>query len=153
MAGWEEFPRTLLHLAIAFALGVPIGWEREVRRKFGPGIRTYPLLALGACGFLEVSQVAFDGSPEAQARVFQGLVSGIGFIGAGAIIKGRAQIHGLAAAVSLWVTVCVGAAASYGLYLLAAVLSLTTLVTLRLLQPLKSELDEADAGADRKAPG
>lgn len=148
MAGWEEFPRTLLNLAVAFALGIPIGWERELGRTLGPGLRTYPLLALGACGYLEVSNYVFVDQPEAQARVFQGLVSGIGFIGAGAIIKGRAQIHGLAAAVSLWVTVCVGAAASYRLYALAAVLSLVMLVTLRLLKPLKPEEEdgeEADA--------
>lgn len=148
MAGWEDFPRTLLHLGVAFALGIPIGWEREALHRFGPGLRTYPLLALGACGFLEVSQFVFAGELEAQARVFQGMVSGIGFIGAGAIMKGRAQVHGLAAAVSLWVTVCVGAAASYGLYPLASILSLTTLVTLRLLQPLKSELDSRDEAGD-----
>jgi len=67
------------------------------------------------------------GSPlhiEGQARVFQALVSGIGFIGAGAIIKGRAEVHGLATAVSLWVTVSVGIAAAYQLFALAAVLSL-----------------------------
>lgn len=153
MAGWEELPKTLLHLGVAFALGVPIGWVREVRRKFGPGLRTFPLMSLGACGFLEVSQLVFWDNPEAQARVFQGLVSGIGFIGAGAIIKGREEIHGLAAAVSLWVTVCVGAATSYGLYPLAAILSLATLVTLRILKPLKSELDDAQEDADGGAPG
>src|SRR3954467_5170594 len=147
MSGWEELPRLLLNLAVAFALGIPVGWDRE-HHKFGPGLRTYPLLAMGACAYLEIGQFAFRDHIEGQARVFQALVSGIGFIGAGAIIKGRAEVHGLATAVSLWVTVSVGIAASYELYALAAVLSGTTLVALRLLKPLKRHPDEADKGPD-----
>ena len=81
-----------------------MGWDRE-RRRSGPGLRTYPLLAMGACAYLEIGQFAFRDHIEGQARVFQALVSGIGFIGAGVIIKGRAEVHGLATAVSLWVTV------------------------------------------------
>ena len=115
---------------------------------FGPGLRTYPLLAMGACAYLEIGQFAFRDHIEGQARVFQALVSGIGFIGAGAIIKGRAEVHGLATAVSLWVTVSVGIAASYQLFVLAAVLSGTTLVALRLLKPLKRHPEQADKGPD-----
>lgn len=144
MGGWEDLARTLPQLVVAFALGIPIGWVRERHHGVGPGLRTYPLLSLGACGFLLVGQSAFADDPNAQARVFQGLVSGIGFLGAGAIIKGRAEVHGHAAAVSLWVTVCVGAAAAYGLYLLAAFLSATTLVALRLLRPFKLLGEEAE---------
>jgi putative Mg2+ transporter-C (MgtC) family protein len=145
MNGWEELPRILLNLAVAFALGIPIGWDRD-RQEVGPGLRTYPLLAMGACAYLEIGQIAFRDHIEGQARVFQALVSGIGFIGAGAIIKGRAEVHGLATAVSLWVTVSVGIAASYRLFPLAAVLSGTTLVGLRLLKPFKRHPDKADQG-------
>jgi putative Mg2+ transporter-C (MgtC) family protein len=145
MNGWHELPGTLLSLAVAFVLGIPIGWDRE-HQEFGPGIRTYPLLAMGACAYLEIGQFAFRDHIEGQARVFQALVSGIGFIGAGAIIKGRAEVHGLATAVSLWVTVSVGIAASYRLFVLAAVLSGTTIVALRLLKPLKRHPEQADKG-------
>jgi putative Mg2+ transporter-C (MgtC) family protein len=145
MNGWHELPGTLLSLAVAFVLGIPIGWDRE-HQEFGPGIRTYPLLAMGACAYLEIGQFAFRDHIEGQARVFQALVSGIGFIGAGAIIKGRAEVHGLATAVSLWVTVSVGIAASYRLFVLAAVLSGTTVVALRLLKPLKRRPEQADKG-------
>jgi putative Mg2+ transporter-C (MgtC) family protein len=148
MAGWEELPRILLNLAVAFVLGFPVGWDRE-RQKVGPGLRTFPLLAMGACAYLEIGQLVFRDQIEAQARVFQALVSGVGFIGAGAIIKGRGEVHGLATAVSLWVTVSVGIAASYQLYILAAVLSGTTLVALRLLKPLKRAPEEADKGMGR----
>ena len=139
----------LLSLAVAFALGIPIGWERGDPAK--PGIRTYPLLAMGACAYLEIGQFAFRGHLEAEARVFQGLVSGIGFIGAGAIIKGPIKVRGLATAVSLWVTVAIGIAASYQLYVLAAVLSVTTLLALWILNPKRHHLEDAD-NLDRKNP-
>jgi putative Mg2+ transporter-C (MgtC) family protein len=148
MAGWDELPRILLDLAVAFALGFPVGWDRE-RQNAAPGLRTFPLLAMGACAYLEIGQLVFRDDVDAQARVFQALVSGIGFIGAGAIIKDRGEVHGLATAVSLWVTVSVGIAASYELYALAAVLSATTLVALRVLEPFKRHPEEADEGVGR----
>ena len=145
MKGLEELPGILLNLAVAFGLGIPIGWDRE-RHGFGPGLRVYPLLSMGACAYLEIGQLAFRDHIEGQARVFQAMVSGIGFIGAGAIIKGRQEVHGLATAVSLWVTVSVGIAASYELFALAAVLSVTTLVALRVLKTFKPEPERADEG-------
>src|SRR4051812_26037245 len=151
MSDWAESPRILVRLAVAFALAVPVGWDRE-HHKRGPGLRTYPLLAMGACAYIAIGRLAFPQHPEAQARVFQALVSGIGFIGAGAIIKGRADVHGLATAVSLWVTVSVGIATAYQLYALAAVLSLTTLVALRLLKPFKQHPEEADKGGAGDQP-
>ena len=151
MSEFEALPTILLNLGAAFALGIPIGWERE-RHDAGPGLRTYPLLAMGACAYLEIGQFAFRDHIEGQARVFQALVSGIGFIGAGAIIKGRAEVHGLATAVSLWVTVSVGIAASYQLFALGAVLSGSTLLALWLLKPLKKHPEKADQGAEGDEP-
>jgi putative Mg2+ transporter-C (MgtC) family protein len=142
MSGWEEFPRVLLSLAVAFALGLPIGWERGNSAR--PGLRTYPLLAMGACAYLEIGQFAFHNDADAQARVFQALVSGMGFIGAGAIIKGRVKIHGLATAVSLWVTVAIGIAAAYQLFALGIILSATTLLVLWLLHPKERASEKAD---------
>jgi putative Mg2+ transporter-C (MgtC) family protein len=108
---------------------------------------------MGACAYLEIGQWAFRDHIEGQARVFQALVSGVGFIGAGAIIKGRADVHGLATAVSLWITVSIGIAASYRLFALGAVLSATTLVALRLLKPLKRRLGNSDPAGDTKSSG
>lgn len=147
MNGLEQLPEMLLNLAVAFVLAIPIGWDRE-RQELGPGLRTYPLLALGACAYLEIGQFAFRDHVDGQARVFQALVSGIGFIGAGAIIKGPVEVHGLATAVSLWITVSVGIAASYQLFALAGILSVSTLVALRLLKPLKRHPEEADTVPD-----
>jgi putative Mg2+ transporter-C (MgtC) family protein len=135
----------LLALVIAFVLAIPVGWDRD-RREVGPGLRTYPLVAIGACAYLEIGQFAFPDQMDAQARVLQALVSGIGFIGAGAIIKGRAEVHGLATAVSLWITVSIGIAVAYELFLLAATLSGMTLLALRVLKRLKLHPEAADKG-------
>jgi putative Mg2+ transporter-C (MgtC) family protein len=129
-------PRMLANLVAAFALALPVGWERE-HRGLSPGLRTYPLLSMGACAFMQIGEHVFSQQIDSQARVFQALVSGIGFIGAGAIIKGRVEVYGLATAVSLWVTVAVGIAVAYELYVLGAVLSFTTLLALQALRPLK----------------
>jgi putative Mg2+ transporter-C (MgtC) family protein len=152
MNGWEELPQILLSLVVAFVLAIPIGWERE-GRDVAPGLRTYPLLAMGACAYLEIGQYAFRDHPDGQARVFQAVVSGIGFVGAGAILKGRAEVHGLSTAVSLWVTVSIGIAASYDLFPLAAVLSAATLAALTLLKPLKHAPDAPDTTPHDDAPG
>lgn len=140
----------LLNLVAAFALGLPVGWERE-QRALSRGLRTFPLVSMGACAFLLIGHHAFRDYIDGEARVLQGLLSGIGFIGGGAIIKGRAEIHGLATAVSLWVTAAIGAAVAYGLYLLAAALSAATLLALEALKPFKKSPKEADpASQERK---
>jgi putative Mg2+ transporter-C (MgtC) family protein len=140
MSDWQELPRIVLNLGVAFALGLPIGWERG--NPVRPGLRTYPLLALGACAYIEIGQLAFRNDTDAQGRVIQGLVSGMGFIGAGAIIKGRVKVHGLATAVSLWVTVAIGIAAAYQLFALAIILSGTTLFVLWMFHPKSGNSEE-----------
>lgn len=152
MGGLDALPGILLALAAAFVLAIPIGWERD-RWELGAGLRTYPLVAMGACAYLEIGQFAFRDHVDAQARVFQAIVSGIGFIGAGSIIKGRAEVHGLATAVSLWITVSIGIAAAYELFGLAVVLSVMTLVALRLLKPFKHHPEHADRGPDWRDSG
>ncbi|RKH70120.1 MgtC/SapB family protein [Corallococcus aberystwythensis] len=126
----------LLRLALAFVLGLPVGWERD-HRALSPGLRTFPLVGMGACAFLLIGQHAFPGEARAQGYVFQAVLSGIGFIGGGVIVKGRGEIQGIATAVSIWITAAVGAAVAYRLYWLGAVLSLTTVAALQLLKPFK----------------
>ena len=96
----EQLLSMIGRLAAAFALGLPVGWERE-HRSFSPGLRTFPLVALGSCGFLLMGQSIFPTDAGAQGYVFQAVLSGIGFIGGGAIIKGKGEIQGIATAVSL----------------------------------------------------
>ncbi len=128
----------LLALGIAYALAIPIGWDRE-RAERSAGLRTFPLVALAACGFVQATEGAMATHPEGAARIIEGIITGIGFIGGGAIIKHGTSVFGTATAASLWATGAVGVSVGLGVYDVAVVISAMTFVTLRFLSPLKSE--------------
>lgn len=121
---------SLLKIAIAYVVALPVGWERE-RHERSAGLRTFPLVSVSTCAFLLVAARAFEGDIAAQSRAMQGLIAGIGFIGAGTILKVQHQVHGTATAASLLATAIIGMAVAYGLYELAVLLSALSLFTLR----------------------
>ncbi len=126
----------LIKLVLAYLLALPIGWNREKEER-SAGIRTFPLVAMAACGFAIIAiGVLGKDSPE-QAKVLEGLITGVGFIGGGAILKQGAQARGTATAASLWGTGALGAAVGYGLVDIAVILSVVTYLALRILSPLK----------------
>jgi len=136
---WSMVLHHLTNLLVAYALAIPIGWERE-RMSRGVGLRTFPLVATASCGFVllgvEVLS-AHDASAEAHARILYGLMTGIGFIGGGAILKTHGNVSGTATAAAIWTTGAIGAAVGWQRYEIAVVLALLTVITLRLFQPLK----------------
>ncbi|WP_395708165.1 MgtC/SapB family protein [Reyranella sp.] len=111
----------------------------QERAERSAGIRTFPLVALASCGLMLVALKVMKESLEAQARVLEGLIAGIGFIGGGAILKGKRAAYGTATAASVWNVGVIGAAAAYELYDMAVVLSVVNVATLRLLAPFKQE--------------
>lgn len=129
-----------LALAIAYLLALPIGWNRE-REERSAGIRTFPLVAIATCGLIQAAETLTAGSPEAMARIVEGLITGMGFIGGGAILRLKDSVKGTATAASLWVTGAIGASVGLGSYDVAIMLSLVTLVTLWLLSPLKRQVE------------
>jgi uncharacterized membrane protein YhiD involved in acid resistance len=126
----------LWKLAIAYVLTLPIGWDREKRDR-SAGLRTFPLVAVASCGFVLAGSVILRNEPEAQARVIEGVITGIGFIGGGAILKGEQSVHGTATAASLWGTGAIGVAVGVSAYDVAVMVALFIILTLRLLSPLK----------------
>ena len=135
----------LLALMLSFALALPIGWDREVRER-SAGLRTFPLVALSSCAFVLLARSEFDG--DAQARIMQGLVTGVGFIGGGAILKSGDRVRGTATATSIWTTGALGAAVGYGRLEIAVLLSVMTFLTFRLLGKVKEKtalVDDEDA--------
>ena len=84
-------------LSIAYALAFLIGWNRE-REDRSAGMRTFPLVAIAACGFIQATEGLLRGEPQAIARIFEGVITGIGFIGGGAILKGGGEVQGTATA-------------------------------------------------------
>ena len=106
--------RITIRLILAALLGGILGFEREQKGK-AAGLRTHMLVALGAALFVLIPQQA--GSSDADlTRVIQGIVAGIGFLGAGSIIKGSAEedIKGLTTAAGIWLTAAIGVAAGMG---------------------------------------
>ena len=126
----------IVSLLIAYLLAIPIGWDRE-RSENSAGIRTFPLVAVAACGFVQATERMVNNEPEALARVVEGIIGGIGFIGGGAILKQNGSVRGTATAASLWSTGAVGVAVGLGATDVAVVICGFTFVTLRYLAPLK----------------
>ncbi|WP_426266641.1 MgtC/SapB family protein [Sphingomonas sp. LHG3443-2] len=124
-------------LLLAYVLALPIGWNREKEER-SAGIRTFPLVAVASCGFLQASEGIIGDNPEATARVVEGLITGMGFIGGGAILKVKDSVKGTATAASLWVTGAIGLSVGLGAIDVAVMLTVLAFVTLSLLSPLKS---------------
>lgn len=132
---WTLVYHNLAQLAVAYILALPIGWEREAESR-GVGLRTFPLVAAGCCGYLLIGLDVLSGS-EAYARLMYGLMSGIGFIGGGAILKRNDNVSGTATAAALWTTGAIGAAVAFQRYEIAVSLSVVTFITFRFVTPMK----------------
>jgi putative Mg2+ transporter-C (MgtC) family protein len=126
----------MLRLLLAAGLGAAVGIERELRQK-PAGLRTNILIALGSALFTIVSlDLARDGgTPD---RVAAQIVTGIGFLGGGAILRSGKSVHGMTTAATIRVNAAVGMAAGAGQFALAAAATGITLVVLALLAPLEA---------------
>lgn len=137
----------LIALAFAFALAIPIGWDREKRAR-SAGLRTFPLVALASCGFIQASEGLLAHSPDGMAKVVEGLITGIGFIGGGAILKQGTSVQGTATAASLWATGAIGVSVGLGGYDVAITIAAFTFLMLRLLTMIKDENSSEQAKPD-----
>lgn len=147
----SELTRVLLRLTIAVVLGGLIGYEREAKGK-AAGLRTHMLVSLGSALFVLVPLQA--GVPMADiSRVLQGIASGIGFLGAGAIIKytNEDNIQGLTTAASIWMVAAIGVAAGIGREATAVIATIFTLVILAILQRIKEESGVGDKARAERA--
>lgn len=152
---WEQLLEYLLKIAAAYVLVLPVAWERERATRI-MGLRTFPLVAVASCAYVLVSVAVVGTETDAHSRIIQGLMTGVGFIGGGAILKEGANVRGTATAASVWSVGALGAAVGYGRWEIAILLSLTTFLTLRLLTPvvenrrsaLDRDDDEDDTGTD-----
>ena len=143
-SSWWEITTHIISLAVAYALALPVGWDREKDAR-SAGIRTFPLVAIASCGFVLVGIAILGRTSPAQARLLEGLITGVGFIGGGAILKKGGKASGTATAASLWATGALGAAVGYGIYDIAFILSATTFLTLLCSRPLK-RASKSDVG-------
>jgi putative Mg2+ transporter-C (MgtC) family protein len=137
----KEATRIVLRLTMAVMLGAAIGYERELRGK-AAGLRTHMLVSLGAAIFILVP-LQSGMSVADTSRVLQGIIAGIGFLGAGAIIKfnDHAMVKGLTTAASIWVAAAIGIAAGMGREATAVVSTLAVLFILAIVGRMESSID------------
>lgn len=151
---------SILSLLAAFALALPIAWDREAADR-SMGLRTFPLISVASCAFLVIAQ---HSSPEHSGewnKTLEGVATGVGFIGAGAIVKHGITVLGTATAAAVWMTAALGAAAAFHEWAIAIALSVIGFATLRLMRRATSNdksIDRADVmhgdrGASTKAEG
>ena len=121
----------VIRLLVATALGALVGFQRERAHK-PAGLRTHILISLGSALFTVISIYGFSGNGIDQSRVAAGIVTGIGFLGAGVIlhsVRGRVVL-GLTTAASIWITAAIGMAAGTGMYLIAAITAVIVFLVL-----------------------
>lgn len=133
-------------LIAAVILAMPIAWHREAHSRI-VGLRTFPLVSLGACSYIILGSFFIDPeASDAMARVVQGLLSGIGFVGGGAILKHDDHVTGTASAASIWVTGALGAAVGFQQWSLAIMLSVLNFLVVWILSGIKKTIPTEEDG-------
>jgi putative Mg2+ transporter-C (MgtC) family protein len=129
----------VITLAAAYILALPIGWHRE-REERSAGLRTFPLVAVASCGFVQATEGLTADNPEAMARIIEGVITGMGFIGGGAILRLSTSVKGTATAASLWSTGAIGIACAVNAFDVAIIIMVFALVTLALFSNGKDHI-------------
>ncbi|GAA6144259.1 MgtC/SapB family protein [Thalassolituus maritimus] len=143
---WAQMLDHFIRLGIAFLLAVPVAVNRELRSK-GVGLRTFPLVSVASCGYMLLAMQVYSGSA-AEAKVMYGLITGIGFIGGGAILKKGSNVSGTATAASIWNTGAIGVSVAYSHYEIAITLSVINFLVLQFGGVIKQEAQSSPDSAE-----
>jgi len=132
-----------IQIIFALFLGGVVGYDREVKLK-AAGLKTNIMICIGACLYTTISMINIDPSANMidPNRVSAQIVSGIGFLGAGAIIQGRGSVTGLTTAATIWVVAAIGYTIGVGFPVVATLFSFTVLVVLKLMNPLNKFIEK-----------
>lgn len=144
-AGWDDnAAQSILRLTVALLLGAVIGYDREVRGR-AAGLRTHMLISLGAALYTLVAVEATERNPDL-AAIVKGVATGIGFLGAGTILKRHAadQIEGLTTAAGVWLTGAIGFAVGVGWLIPAVTAVLLAVFTLRVVTWISPDVAQGD---------
>jgi len=135
-------------MCVAFFLALPIAWNRE-REARSAGLRTFPIVAIASCGLAVLGNSFSNPTADALSRIVQGLVTGIGFVGGGAILRAKHSVSGTATAASVWNVGIIGACAGFGYFHIAVMLSVANFLTLQFLRPLKRDIRGGSEAVER----
>lgn len=143
--GVQEFGTDFLRLFVAVVLGGVLGIERQLHGRWA-GIRTHMMVSLGAAIFTIAALMTAPNDSNDVTRVIQGVAAGIGFLGAGTILKlsTEVEVKGLTTASSIWLAAALGTVAGLGQYALAAAAGLMSLLVLAILRPLTKAIGKGN---------
>lgn len=133
----------LARMVAAFLLAFPLGWERGHQAN-KVGFRTLPLVSMAACGFSLIIASDNVDTLDHRTRVMQGVITGIGFIGGGAIVKNDRSVQGVATAASIWTAGAIGLAVGFDKVNIALVLCLASVGSLVVLGRIRPEEEDND---------
>ena len=134
----------LIRLVLAAVFGGIVGWERQQGKK-PAGLRTHMLVALGSALFTLISFLIISDFAEYAidpSRIAAGIVTGIGFLGAGAIIQSQEKVIGLTTAASVWTVAAIGMAVAYGFFILAGGTAILTVAVLYILEKVERKYSD-----------
>jgi putative Mg2+ transporter-C (MgtC) family protein len=135
-----EWTTIVIRLAVSIAIGGLIGLERELEHK-PAGLRTIILVCLGSTIFMLIGlELGLLGTE--LGRIIAGVVTGVGFLGAGAIIRARGEVYGLTTAATIWLASGLGLAIGAGYYIIAALSVISALIVLRILGIVENALSK-----------
>jgi putative Mg2+ transporter-C (MgtC) family protein len=148
---------TVVAIAAAYVLALPLGWHRKAKGAAHVGLRTLPLVSVGTCAYLLVARYLYERGifdADGQARSLRAMMTGVGFIGGGAILKDATHVKGVGGvttAATVWTTGAIGASVAHGYYSVAAVLTLTSLFVVDVTGRLTVRRQAADERRDAPA--
>ncbi len=140
---WSQIDWVVYRTAAAVLLGAVVGMEREFRDK-PAGLRTLILISVGACVFSMISSV-MAGPMVDKTRIAAQIVTGVGFLGAGSILRSTKAVYGLTTAASIWMVAALGLACGFGEYVIALIGTMATLSVLILFHKLARQIDVSRA--------
>lgn len=146
--------RNLVILGIAYLLSLPIGWDREKETR-SAGIRTFPLVAVSSCAFVLMA-VGMESELKGEifSRAYSGIITGLGFLGGGVILKRSKKVHGMSTAAAIWLTGALGVACALERYENAVALALVCFFSLRYGKVVRGkDGDSNDSGHDGEDGG
>jgi putative Mg2+ transporter-C (MgtC) family protein len=133
--GLQQTIDCAIAMTAAYLLALPLGWERKTTGEANVGFRTLPLVSVGTCAYLLLTRFLVEREvlgADGSARTLRAMMTGVGFIGGGAILKRAKNVKGVTTAASVWSTGAIAAAVAYGYYTIAVALSLASVLAVRI---------------------
>jgi putative Mg2+ transporter-C (MgtC) family protein len=131
---------SIVPVIAAYLLALPLAFERNARAETDIGLRTVPLVSVGACGYMLISRFLFEAGiydEDGLSRTLRGVMTGIGFIGGGAIVKHAHDVQGLTTGAAVWTAGAIGASIAFGHYMIAVVLAISSVIILEIQRRLE----------------